>query len=65
MNPQNQSINYQADRLVTKLVGYDDEVIGAAFVLMAKQYPATFTSLCREIETAKQSQQHREQSRGA
>jgi len=59
-----ETIDYQADRLVTKLVGYDDEIIGAAFVMMADQYPATFSSLCREIETAKAAQQYREQSRG-
>lgn len=53
-----------AERLADKLVGYDDEIIAAAFQILADKYKATFRSIKRELSTAEQAQQYREASKG-
>lgn len=52
------------EKLAIKLVGYDDEIIAAALVDIAANYPATFASIKRELAAAEAAQQYREASRG-
>lgn len=53
-----------AGRLVFRLVETDDDVIAAALIDIAANYPATFESIKRELAAAEKAQQYREASRG-
>ena len=53
------------ERLAIKLIGYDDEIIGAALADIAVNYPATFASIKRELATAESAAAYYYASRGA